>query len=247
MKPSPEYIVSAFIIAIGVLILIFKPYYEPDKRINLKKASIYQGWALIFLGLYMVILNIILRFLGIPVWWALGVVMGAIALVIVLFTLKKACYIRNDSEFDETSRGDYQWRAGIAKRYSLVFAALLTISLFTGMLTRPKICIVDQQFKVGGVFGFSYQLSEIIQVDTVEGYPHIELMQGGSGFGSILKGTFKLEGYGIGRLFLNKEIRPFIYIQFKNKDFVFLNLKSTRQTLDFYNELVAKAGDKYFE
>jgi hypothetical protein len=100
---------------------------------------------------------------------------------------------------------------------------------------------------VGGVFGFSYQLSEIIQVDTVEGYPHIELMQGGSGFGSILKGTFKLEGYGIGRLFLNKEIRPFIYIQFKNKDFVFLNLKSTRQTLDFYNELVAKAGDKYFE
>ena len=117
---------------------------------------------------------------------------------------------------------------------------MITVAIFTAAMTRPRISLSDQQFKVGGVFGFEYPLHDIVQVDTVEGYPHIELMQGGSGFGSILKGTFKLEGYGTGRLFLNKEIKPFIYIQFRNKDFVFLNLKSSRQTIDFFNELASK-------
>jgi Ca2+/Na+ antiporter len=240
MKPSPEYIVSAFIIVLGILAIIYKPYYEPDKRINLRKASIYQGWSLIVFGLYLLLLKVILDILEIPIWWVLGVVVGAIALVILLFRLKKACNIRNDSEFDESTRGEYQWRAGIAKRYALVFAVVITVAVFTGMLTRPRIFISDQQIKVGGVFGFEYPLGDIVQIDTVQGYPHIELMQGGSGFGSLLKGTFKLEGYGTGRLFLKKEIRPFIYIKFRNNDFVFLNLKSNMQTIDFYNELVAK-------
>ena len=49
MKLSAEYFVSGLIAIIGLLSLIFKFYYEPYKRVNLKKASIYQGWVLIIL------------------------------------------------------------------------------------------------------------------------------------------------------------------------------------------------------
>ena len=61
MDPSPEYFVSGLIIIIGLLTLIFKLYYEPDKRINLKKASFYQGWTLIIFGLYLFGLKITLN------------------------------------------------------------------------------------------------------------------------------------------------------------------------------------------
>lgn len=108
------------------------------------------------------------------------------------------------------------------------------------MLIRPEISIVDNKFKVGGEFGFEYPIGEIVEVDTVAGYPHVRLMLGGSGFGEIFKGRFELDGYGRGRLFLKKGIYPFIYIKFKNDDFVFLNLKTSKQTKEFYKELVSK-------
>jgi hypothetical protein len=74
-------------------------------------------------------------------------------------------------------------------------------------------------------------------MDTVDSYPAVGLMLGGSGFAGIYKGRFELVGYGKGRLFLKKRIRPYIYIKFKNNDFVFFNLKSSRQTVEFYGRL----------
>ena len=108
------------------------------------------------------------------------------------------------------------------------------------MLNRPKISIVENTFKVDGEFGFEYPLNEIAELDTVDGYPHVRLMLGGSGFGGIFKGSFYLDGYGKGRLFLKKGTHPFIYIKFKNDDFVFLNLETSNQTKEFYNKLVIK-------
>lgn len=242
MKLSPEYFVSGLIILIGLLTLIFKLYYEPDKRINLKKASIYQGWALIVFGSYLLILKITLSLVRLSGWWwPLGLVIGVIAFIIVLTRLKKACYIANDSEKLTFDRGVYQRRVKIGQRYVIAFAIIFTVGLFFSMSIRPKISIVDNKFKVGGEFGFEYPISEIAEVDTVAGYPHVRLMLGGSGFGGVFKGRFELDGYGKGRLFLKKGIYPFIYIKFKNDDFVFLNLRTSKQTKEFYNELISQA------
>jgi len=242
MKLSPEYFFSALIIVIGLLSLIFKLYYEPDKRINLKKASIYQGWALIIFGSYLLILKIILSIVSTSGWWwwPLGLVIGVIVLMIVLIRLKRACYIVDNRENFTFDREVYQRRVKVGQKYVIAFTIIFIIGLFFSMLNRPQISIVNNKFKVDGEFGFEYPLSEIAEVDTVGGYPHVRLMLGGSGFGGIFKGRFELDGYGKGRLFLKKGIYPFIYIKFKNDDFIFLNLKTSKQTKDFYNELVSK-------
>ena len=238
MGLSPEYFVSGLFIVIGLLTLIFKPYYEPDKRMNFKKASIYQGWALFTFGLYLLVLKITLGFVGLSGWWPLGLILGVIGLVIIVFRLKKACYITDVSENLAFDREIYKRRAKIWKRYGLLFVFIFAIVIFTGMLIRPKISVVDNKFKVGGEFGFEYPINEIVELDTVNGYPHVGLMLGGSGFAGIYKGRFELDGYGKGRLFLKKGIHPFIYIKFKNNDFVFLNLKTSKETKEFYNELI---------
>jgi len=240
MKFTPEYFVSGLVIVIGLVALIYKPFYANDKRINLRKASIYQGWALLIFGFYLLILKVGLRLIGLSGWWPLGLFVGVIALVIITFRLKRACYIKDESENLTFSPGNQQRKAKITKRYALVFALGLTIFIFTSMIIRPSIKIVDNKFKVGGEFGFEYPLSEIIEIDTVVGYPRVGLMLGGSGFAGILKGRFELEGYGTGRLFLKKDISPFIFIKFKNNDVVFLNLKTSKQTIDFYNELITR-------
>jgi len=242
MKLSPEYFVSAFIIILGVLTLIFKLYYEPDKRINLRKASIYQGWALIIFGVYFLILRIMLNLLNLSGWWwwPLGLVFGVIIFAIILTRLKRACYVSNDNGDFPFDREAYRKRAKIGQRIVIVFAVIFTIGLFFSMLIRPEISVVENKFKVGGEFGFDYPLNEIAELDTVDGYPHVRLMLGGSGFGGIYKGRFELDGYGKGRLFLKKGIYPFIYIKFKNDDFVFLNLESSKETRKFYTKLTAE-------
>ena len=245
MKLSPEYFVSGLIIIIGMLTLIFKLYYEPDKRINLKKASFYQGWALISFGFYLSILKITLSLLKSSGWWwwPLGLTVGTIAFAILTSRMKRACYIKDDSENLTFDRQVYQRRVKIGQRYVVVFALLFTVGLFFSMTIRPKILIVDNKFKVGGEFGFEYPINEIATVDTVDGYPHVRLMLGGSGFSGIYKGRFELDGYGKGRLFLKKGIYPFIYIKFKNDDFIFLNMSSSKETREFYNELITKTKE----
>jgi Ca2+/Na+ antiporter len=240
MKFTPEYFVSGLFIVAGLLALIFKPFYEDDKRINLIKASIYQGWAILTFGLFLFFLKIVLSFIGLSAWWPLGLFVGVIALVIIMFRLKKVCYIKDESENLTFSLGVQQKKAEITKRYVVIFAIGLTVFIFTSMIIRPSIKIVDNKFKVGGGFGFEYPISYITEIDTLQGYPGVDLMTGGSGFAGIYKGSFKLQGYGQGRLFLKKGIRPYLYIKFKNNDFVFLNLKSSKQTIEFYNELITK-------
>ncbi|HET6557151.1 MAG TPA: hypothetical protein VFG54_07540 [Prolixibacteraceae bacterium] len=142
--------------------------------------------------------------------------------------MKKDCYIVDESENLTFDRRVYQRRVKIGQRYAIAFAIIFTTSLLFSMMIRPEIALVDNKFKVDGAFGFEYPINEIFEVDTVAGFPHARLMLGGSGFGGIFKGRFELDGYGKGRLFLKKGIYPFIYIKFKNDDFVFLNLTTPK-------------------
>jgi Ca2+/Na+ antiporter len=240
MKFAPEYFVSGLFIVTGLLALIFKPFYEDDKRINLRKASIYQGLALLIFGFYLLMLKIGLRFIGLSVWWPPGLFVGVIALVIIMFRLKIACYIKDESENLTFNRETQQRKAKITKRYTVIFAIGLTIFIFASMIIRPSIKITDNKFRIGGGFGFEYPINDIVQIDTLQGYPAVDLMTGGSGFAGIYKGSFKLRGNGQGRLFLKKGIRPYIFIKFKNNDFVLFNLKTSIQTIEFYNELANK-------
>ena len=238
MKFTPEYFVSGLFIVIGLLVLIFKPFYEDDKRFNLRKLSIYPGLIIFMLGLFLLILKIVLGFVGLSAWWPLGLFIGVIAFVMISFRLKKACYIKDESENLTSSKGTQLRKAKIAKSFALIFAAGLTIFIFTILIIRPSIKIADNKFKVSGGFGFEYPISDIVQIDTLQGYPSVGLMRGGSGFAGIYKGSFDLEGYGFGKLFIKKGIRPYIYIKFKNNDFIFFNLKSSEQTISFYKKLI---------
>ncbi len=244
MKFTPEYFVSGLFILIGLVTLIYKPLYEEDKRLNLIKVSIYQGWTMLIFGLFLLFLKIGLSIVGLSNWWPLGLFVGVIALLIITIRLKRACYIKDESEKSTFSRETQQRKAKLAKRYAVIFAIGFTIFIFIGMTIRPSIKIVDNKFIVGGEFGFDYPLTDIVEIDTLQGYPGVGLMRGGSGFAGIYKGSFELYGYGQGRLFLKKGIRPYVYIKFKNNDFVFFNLKSSEQTIELYNELITKTKNK---
>ena len=179
MKFTPEYFIAAVFIVIGIL-------NQYDKRTN---------WAIIILGLFLVFLKIGLDYIGLSVWWPLGLIIGVTVLVILMFRFKKGNYNVYESDNDKNIR-----------RYALIFAIGLMFVLLTSAIMRPSIKIVDNKFKVGGVFGFEYPISDIVQIDTLQGYPIVGMKRGGSAFAGVYKGSFELEGYGLGKLFIKKGI-----------------------------------------
>ena len=132
MKLLPEYFVTGLVIILGIFTLIFKLYYEPDQRINLRKASIYQGWALIIFGVYFIFLTFILNLVKLSAWWwwPVGLAISVFIFIVVLIRLKKACYISEDSENLTFDREVYRKRAKSGQKYVIAFAVIFTFGLF---------------------------------------------------------------------------------------------------------------------
>ncbi len=239
MKPSPEIIIGLFFIVIGLFSLIYKPYYDADKSINLKKISIYTGLASIGMGALFLILKLVLSILQPSgfYWFPSGIIIIVLAFLVAAFRIRKWAMIKNPGEFNENSREGYYRRTQVAKRIAVVFAVLLTAFIVIGGVTMPKIGIKKESFVVKGYFGFTQKLDDIAKIDTLRSIPRVMWMNGGSGFFGIYKGNFNLLGMGNGKLFLRKEKPPYIYLKFNDDDFVIFNLKRPDDTRKFYNEL----------
>jgi hypothetical protein len=231
-----EYIVAVFFVVFGIICLVFKPVFEVKKNINPEKFAVYQGYAMILFGLYFIILQSIQLSL---LMYAGGIIAGIAALILLTPVVKKKCRI-TEEEAGRIAWGKYKRRAKKTGNATVIFAVGFTVSMFVTMMIRPKIAVTDDKFKVSGEFGFDYPLSDIVEIDTVQGFPKTGLMLGGSGFGRVYKGRFELRGYGTGRLFVKKGIPPYIFIKFKNDDLIFMNMSSSKETVEFYENLKSK-------
>ena len=131
MRPSPEYIISAFFILTGLLTIIFKPNYDPDERINLKKYSIYQGLAVIGFGIYLILFKWLSAMFKVPFWWlSIALVIGVSVLIIAILRLRKVCNFKEDWEIEAFNRNIYKRRAKIAKKIALIFVFFVLINFF---------------------------------------------------------------------------------------------------------------------
>ncbi len=242
MKPSPEIILGLFFITIGLLSWIYKPFYDSDKTINLKKLSIYIGVALSVMGVLFVLLKLFFMLVHPSgrFWFPSVMIIIILVFLVIAFRIRKWSVIKDPDEFNLESRGGYYRRAQVAKRIAIVFGILLIVFIFINGNTMPKIQVKNDVFKINGYFGFQYKLDSITEIDTLQYLPKVMWMNGGSGFLGTYKGNFTLLGLGDGKMFLRKGRPPYIYLQFKNNDFVLFNLKKPDQTRLIFKELKNK-------
>lgn len=242
MRPSPEIIIGLFFIIIGLLSWIYKPFYDSDKTINLKKLSVYTGIALSVLGVLFLLLRLffVLAHPSGRFWFPSAILVIVLGFLIIAFKIRKWSVIKNPDEFNANSRGGYYRRAQVTKRIAVIFVVLLTVFIFISGITMPKIQVKNESFKVNGYFGFQYKLNDITGIDTIQFIPRVMWMNGGSGFFGTYKGNFTLLGLGDGKMFLKKGRPPYIYLRFRNKDFVLFNMKNPEQTRSIFRELKNK-------
>lgn len=128
-------------------------------------------------------------------------------------------------------------------QWILIGTFLLTIIILTGAgyagFQKNEITVTENELKISGFYGVEWPLAELTKVELVEEIPEVEWRTNGFALGNRLKGNFRLEGLGGGKLFLYVNKPPFLYIE-KGDDFVFINDKDSEVTKRWFREIEAK-------
>nr|MBA5586635.1 DUF3784 domain-containing protein [Anaerobacillus isosaccharinicus] len=99
-----------------------------------------------------------------------------------------------------------------------------------------ELTIKENELQVSGTYGVEWPLEELTSFELVDKLPKVQMRTNGYALNERLKGRFRLEGLGNGRLFLYRDNPPFIYIQ-KGEEYLFINSKEKALTIQWFEEL----------
>ncbi|MGB4291843.1 MAG: hypothetical protein WBJ37_03035 [Bacteroidales bacterium] len=118
----------------------------------------------------------------------------------------------------------------------IIFSVLLPASLLVAGSKETEAFISDNQLIIKGMYGVNIKLTDIVRVDTFPVLPGIIRRDNGYASGSTLKGRFTLKDDSKARLFVKKDMPPFINIK-TDKLNIWLNFTNPDNTRRLYTEL----------
>lgn len=122
----------------------------------------------------------------------------------------------------------------------LVITMVTTFFIIAGVFyigfQQNHVTISEEQFQVSGFYGVTWELDALTAIELVDEIPDIEMRTNGFAMGNRLKGNFRLEKLGNGKLFLYDNHPPYLYIK-KGEDYLFINSKNVEETVQWYEQL----------
>jgi hypothetical protein len=134
---------------------------------------------------------------------------------------------------------DVAWRRRIRLITAIVVAC--TAALILGQVyvhsRPPSVELTDGTFAVGsGFYGTEIRLSDIQTVQLADTLPRIQIRTNGYAAAGLLRGNFRLEQWGTGKLFINRNAPPYLVVRTRDT-FVVVNFTDPSQTRDLYDKL----------
>lgn len=122
--------------------------------------------------------------------------------------------------------------------FNFVFLTV-TACFFSYAFKEPQVSITNENVQISGLYGFDIPAKDINSFVITDTLPKILLRTNGLGLGNIKKGNFKLENYGLCKLFLQVSNTPYLKIVYSNDKLVYLNFKDKGKTTQLYNKLLS--------
>ncbi len=99
-----------------------------------------------------------------------------------------------------------------------------------------QLTVTEEEVVVSGMYGLSWPLAEITNVELVTEIPRIRARTNGFSTGQRAKGKYRLDELGNGTLFLYRDHPPFLIVQ-KGEDYFIINSKNESETIAWYDLL----------
>ncbi|MDT8860811.1 DUF3784 domain-containing protein [Alkalihalobacillus sp. MEB130] len=152
-------------------------------------------------------------------------------LVMIIYLFVHLLYI---GKLDNTK---HRKRNSLILKMTIVFTfGILGWASYMG-LQPNELSISDNRLQISGFYGVEWPLDEITNIELVDTIPKIQVRTNGFSFANRLKGHFRLEELGKGRLFIYRNSPHFIYIE-KGDDYIFINSSDSHETKLWYEEMM---------
>lgn len=173
---------------------------------------------------YILVMGLILQLVNVP---------HAIMLSWVVMLLYLFGYLFYISKYDiekTKKRNLYILAATMIFTFGIIFWGI-----YVGVSSNELI-VKNDQVHITGMYGVEWPLDEITSVSIVHELPRIQMRTNGFAYGDRLKGNFRIEGLGTGKLYLYRNHLPYVFIQ-RGEDYVFINSKDKTTTLQWFDDL----------
>lgn len=210
---------------------------SPEKRaiIDIRRLSGFMGNCLFVMGV-LLLLTALLSYYGYAHVAFPALVIGVFGVTAFLL-FRSQTYAQPRTQQKRLPRG---LKAVLI--ISGAFTAMIGGIILYGM--RPPQVEVNNRFIViGGLYSTKIPLQSIEQLELHKEMPRVLLRTNGLGAGGILKGNFKLEELGQGKLYVYQNKPPFLFLSTK-EGYVFVNFKDSAKTIALYQQIQNNLADK---
>ena len=125
----------------------------------------------------------------------------------------------------------------------LVASFLLGLALVIGGMMRvqarpPVVQVTDTGVQIESLFyGQDYPRAEIESVQLLERLPRIRVRTNGYAAFGVLRGHFRLDALGDGKVFINSRVPPYVLLRMR-RGYVIVNFEQPERTRALYDEIV---------
>lgn len=156
----------------------------------------------------------------------------------LLGALAGATRITPSRSVDEFPK-DAAWRRRV--RLLSIGSVTLVAAVVLGQLflysRQPSVGLANGTLSVGlGLYGADVPLSSIQSVTLADALPRILSRTNGFAAGGLLRGHFRLNGWGSGLLFIRRDSPPYVVVR-TNETFVIVNFDDAARTRALYEQL----------
>jgi hypothetical protein len=134
----------------------------------------------------------------------------------------------------DTPRREFAWRP-----LALLLVPLLAVvgALFWFQVQPPRVTVRLDGLEVESPFyGKVFPASDVTGISLLPTLPGVLLKTNGFGGGASLRGHFRVEGLGDGRLYVEEGFAPYVLVRLR-KGFVIVNFREPEKTRALFNEL----------
>jgi hypothetical protein len=130
------------------------------------------------------------------------------------------------------------WKAMVLVVAAVVLAMALLIGVtFHLEMIPPRVFVSPRGFEVESVFyGQQYPWSDVADIRLEPRLPRILARTNGFAAAGVLRGHFRVQGLGAGKLFVDLGTPPFVLVRLR-EGFVIVNLETAEKTRALYEEL----------
>ncbi|HHX01213.1 MAG TPA: DUF3784 domain-containing protein [Firmicutes bacterium] len=230
-------LVGAAFIFIGLTVHVFKWYFliagyntmpkEKKANVDIESVARLMGYWGYFNGAVCILIGLITRFgFGVEAGLFPALIVFGVSTVYLMIRAQKYDLNFSNSK-GGTSRTARRQQFG---SIGVTVISLIVVGLMMVYFIQPtKVTIDDQGVTIHGLYGGTYSWESIAAADLVEELPPISRRTNGAAIGPHLRGYFRTsEGERI-KLFVNRQLPPFIHLV-SDDGVVYFNLKTADDT-----------------